>query len=595
VLLTSHALYCANQGRPVDVDGVSAILSSHVSRKRGAEIGRFGLGFKSVLGVSSRPMFLSRSGSFAFDADWTAARIASAVPGQDRYPVLRLARSIDPAEAARRDPLLAELMEWASTVVKLPLEAGAGTWLLEDLSGFPAEFTLFSDHVRELLLEHPPSQHRREIRVEKDDRDLVLRDGSSASQWRVFRGVHRPSEEARRNAGELANRDELPIAWAVPLEGRKERGQFWAFFPTEYQTTLAGILNAPWKTNEDRQNLLTGDFNHELLDACADLVAESIPELFDPQDPSRHLLVLPARDKVQWADERLAERLDQASRRMPILPDQTGRLRQPRDLRLCPQDVPREALELWAVAPSVDADWCHHSVVDRLRYARAERLVGGAATWTDWIRAIVPRPAVEDSTVALRVLAASLPSGLLRAHHAAELKSAPITLTTAGNLIAPNSDRLFIADDPSVGVEPGTHLVHPDLAADRVVAELLSNLGVRTISSEDQLPQLLAALKARRFDDWDRFWAAVRRADHGKRAGLHDGDVVSRLKVRTRAGSWHLLREVLLPGQIVGSDPDDATVTVDDEFHGPEYSTLRALSATAAPESEGSSRCRHPS
>ena len=65
--LTSDYLYCADNGRAIDEDGVKALMFSHLSPKRGtAEIGRFGLGFKSVLGVTNAPEFFSRSGSFPF-------------------------------------------------------------------------------------------------------------------------------------------------------------------------------------------------------------------------------------------------------------------------------------------------------------------------------------------------------------------------------------------------------------------------------------------------------------------------------------------------------------------------------------------------
>ena len=65
-MLTSDALYCANEGSPIDEDGINAVLMSNLSVKRSTEIGRFGLGFKSVLGITRRPLFLSRSGSFHF-------------------------------------------------------------------------------------------------------------------------------------------------------------------------------------------------------------------------------------------------------------------------------------------------------------------------------------------------------------------------------------------------------------------------------------------------------------------------------------------------------------------------------------------------
>src|ERR1022692_3119475 len=51
VALTSDYLYCANEGDAVSKSGIRSLLHAHISSKRGTEIGRFGLGFKSVLGV----------------------------------------------------------------------------------------------------------------------------------------------------------------------------------------------------------------------------------------------------------------------------------------------------------------------------------------------------------------------------------------------------------------------------------------------------------------------------------------------------------------------------------------------------------------
>ena len=62
IRLTENHLYCVDDGNPIDCDGVRALMFSHLSPKRGtSEIGRHGLGFKSVLGVSDSPEFFSRS------------------------------------------------------------------------------------------------------------------------------------------------------------------------------------------------------------------------------------------------------------------------------------------------------------------------------------------------------------------------------------------------------------------------------------------------------------------------------------------------------------------------------------------------------
>ena len=66
--LTERYLYCADNGEPFTTRGVEALLAASRSPKRGNEqIGQFGLGFKSVLRVTSRPEVISRTGSFRFD------------------------------------------------------------------------------------------------------------------------------------------------------------------------------------------------------------------------------------------------------------------------------------------------------------------------------------------------------------------------------------------------------------------------------------------------------------------------------------------------------------------------------------------------
>ena len=83
------------------------------------------------------------------------------------------------------------------------------------------------------------------------------------------------------------------------IDRLNDPGRFWAFFPTTTTSLLSGILNAPWKTNEDRQNLLTGVFNNELLHAAAALwLSRALPRLSTEDDPARHLDALPRRPEA---------------------------------------------------------------------------------------------------------------------------------------------------------------------------------------------------------------------------------------------------------------------------------------------------------
>ena len=70
VVLRNSRLYVANTGAPVTPEGVDALLSSHSSPKRGNQIGRFGLGFKSLLRLGGKiDLFTKDSGGIRFDSE----------------------------------------------------------------------------------------------------------------------------------------------------------------------------------------------------------------------------------------------------------------------------------------------------------------------------------------------------------------------------------------------------------------------------------------------------------------------------------------------------------------------------------------------
>ena len=102
--------------------------------------------------ISDHVAIFSRTASFAFDRAWSEATISSARMASPRYPMLRLARVVDPFSEAAEDPALVRLMSWASTVIRVSLKSGR-RGLADDLAGFPAAFLLFSPDTSEMHLE----------------------------------------------------------------------------------------------------------------------------------------------------------------------------------------------------------------------------------------------------------------------------------------------------------------------------------------------------------------------------------------------------------------------------------------------------------
>ena len=604
-------LYCADEGRAIDPDGVTALMFSHLSPKRGTtEIGRFGLGFKSVLGVTDAPEFFSRSGSFRFDRERAAGLIRRIAPGAKRYPVLRLPEAIDPWSAMEADPILHKLMGWAVNIVRLPLKPGAREVILRQFEEFPPEFLLFVGHVSQLVLQSEDGAVRK-IRLHREGGSLVLDDSGSKSHWRLESKVHRLSADARSDSRSLDDATEVPISWAAPIDRLNEPGLFWAFFPTITSSLLAGILNAPWKTNEDRQNLLPGVYNDELIDAAAAMVARALPRLSNSQDPACHLDALPRRYEAGDAEHsnRLRNQLHSNLRDSEVVPDQSGKLRRPAELSYAPGELtdPRQgaarALARWAAYDGRPLSWAHHRVLTRNRLAALRELLPNrgirgpqgqaqvpTATIAEWLEALVDNAetleeAVEASKAAIQI-AALMPETVRQGENLGQ-----IVLTSYQNWVAPDPSAVFLGEGRSFDA---TALVHPQLEADAETLTALKELGINPASAESASRSVAGKVledgqyRSRPPTDriWSGFWRLthdVEQKDAAQIIQSHRG-WRSALRVRTIGENWVSLHHALLPGPIVPADGTrDTDVAIDTRYHEADLPLLRRLGAVDTP------------
>ncbi|MFJ8963889.1 DEAD/DEAH box helicase [Lentzea sp. NPDC102401] len=631
VVLVANCLYVANDGEPITEEGARTILRMGVSQKRGGEIGRFGVGIKSVLAATATPQFFSTTGSFGFDAEWSAEQITEAINADRELrgerpvesvgdtPVLRMARELDEAAERAQDPVLDELLaSGAATVVRLPLLAGAADRLGDDITKFPSLFQLFSHQVRVLVFEDRRSLPvvRREITVEYRGVMHTIREArggekARSERHRVFTRLHEVSEASRQGAGEMHQRSEIEIAWAVPdytvlkdSEGHRvlsvphERGRFWSFFPTTYPTTLSGVLNAAWKTNEDRQNLLDGSpLNRELLTEAADLIVSSLPELVEPADPAAYLQLLPGRTKESpnWADEYLVEAIWRLAAERPSLPDQDGVLRVPEELRVHPEKVDRAALDMWAEYGGRPKNWLHRSAeASTLRRGKVNHVLAATDVEQEsvdaWLEALVEDGTASASAAAIRVAAhldeISFGERALEMV-AAEVRAARIVLTESGEFVAPTAGKVFRRTDDD-GLTDDLVYVDTSISDDPDMADALDRLGIREADAQGRFQSVLdQGFRDYDPDAWTRFWELLRSA-----GGVELVDVIrkklaatgARLRVRTKSGALRPLEDCFLPGPVVPADGSrDAAHVVDLDFHGDDLVVLRELDMTDVP------------
>ena len=608
IRLTENYLYCADDGEPIDCDGVRALMFSRLSPKREtSEIGRFGLGFKSVLGVTDAPEFFSRSGSFRFDRGRTRERIRQVVPDAERYPVLRLADPVNPSEHSREDDVLRQLMGWATNIVRLPLKSEAHSSLSRQIRGFPPEFLLFVEHVHKLTFNDDLSDVVRILELQKIDDEYLLCDGETTpSEWKLFKRTHRLSGDARADRRSLDDAEVVPISWAAPLDRLTNPGQFWAFFPTKTPSLVAGILNAPWKTNEDRQNLLSGLYNEELIESAAQMIAEELHNLATTTDPARHLDALPRGHKSGDSEhvELLRKELFLNLHGHEIIPDQDGKLCAASKISYPPKELTpekgmdMEPFRLWTACPNRPSNWLHHRALTRNRLATIDRLypprwpdqpstAAPRADMAEWLEALIgPKPenAIEASKAAIQTAALISPD--TRARFLGK-----IVLTVSGDLHVPDPSNLILPDESIDGEQsPSPELcVHPELAADSETREALEKLGLKPPSPESIFRLIAKSVLNNSGESerasYEKFWMQARKIERSKALEIiREQGSRRKLRVQTSLGNWHPLYSVLLPGEIVPDDGSrDDDVAVDTDFHEPDCELLHALGVRNAP------------
>ncbi|SCE22583.1 Type III restriction enzyme, res subunit [Streptomyces sp. DvalAA-14] len=635
VVLTDDFLYCANQGSPVTSEGAETILRMSVSRKRGGQIGRFGVGVKSVLSVSDAPQFFSRSGSFGFDRHWAYAEIVRAL-GVDGdldmdTPVLRMARPLDVEQERADDSVLDSLLRWAVTVVRLPLLPGAAERLGHDISGhrhrdgrrtdaFPSRFQLFSKHVGQvLLLDHrtmPPV--RRDIAIDSKGVHRTLREVTrgakpTVEEWKVYSVQHTPTVEGRESAGELHARPVLEISWAVPEYTVRNdglhtvpvgRGEFWAFFPTKYEVSLSGILNAPWKTNEDRQHLLDGNaFNLDLLRAAARLIVDTLPQLVPADDPAAYLPLLPGRSKemLNWADDYLLRQVWAMAAQRPSLPDQNGTLRIPDDLLVTPANLEKDWLRLWSEYPGRPDNWVHSSVDgadSALRRGKMNHILDAAGKKPEsvrtWLEALVSDGTPEASCHAIEILSSMVLKDVADRRRddspmTAEARRAKIVLTEDHGMVAPVAGEIFHRTSADT-LRDDMVYVDQRISERSEMARHLHTIGIRVADAQGRFEGVLD----QGFDHydsqaWTNFWVLLRSAGGNAQVERIRQKVQSPLeaiRVRTLSGRFRPMRDCLLPGPVVPGDGSrDASIAVDLDFHSSDQPIFRDLGLHARPTS----------
>ncbi len=570
VTLFDESLEVANTGAPLDEDGVDALLNARSSPKRGDQIGRFGIGFKSLLKFGGCIDIVSRSIGLRFEPDACRARIRRHLdlPDDARAPGMRLAEVLDPdASSSPLSP--AGQYEWAQTVVSATIPDPAVSRRVEnEIQEFPGAFLLFlpADIEIEFVIE---GKDIRRVAKRVEDGVSVVYDGNTETRWKVFAKRATVNDaEALSEATHVHRRDEVPLTWAVPLGGREQAGRFWAFFPTETRNLTTGILNAPWKLNSDRTHLIRGAWNNALMVSAAELVAESLPAIVTAEDYGAPLSAFPrqpdSQDEIAVPFARALWDRILKSRSVSVA---DCRMRKPVDVkRHFIED--RKLCSRWSklAESATRAKYLHpdcYRYQNRLSrinalYDEAERrnmTVPLKVSVEEWLEPLGSLH-TERAKQVLRFVGDLLTNA--RDHNIWSLPQVPLIPSANGALVPPS--RAIIAT--GMKAPPGFVAVADEIVCDSKCKKILvDHLEVREFSPESWLSLLEEALEtAENSSDgqnWDDFWRSLGAAPKDVVRSFIDESLVKnnqRLKFRARSGSWAKRGTLVVVDEDVGVD-----------------------------------------
>ena len=572
IRLSPDRLEAANTGAALDEGGIVALLNARSSPKRGNQIGRFGVGFKSLLKLGGLVDLTSRSVGLRFDPEACRNRIRAhlGLASDARAPGMRLAKVLDPS--ADESPLSERgKWSWATTVVSAEIsDRSAFDRLRKEIADFPAEFLLFlpSDILLELEVE---GDEPRRITKRFEDGVAIVSDGTNEARWKVFETeVRVQSPEARSDATHIQARDQVPLAWAVPVGGREQAGRFWAFFPTETHSRTTGILNAPWKLNSDRTNLIRGPWNEAIMQAAADLIGSSLTALPTPEDQGAAVSAFPRQPERQ--DEIAVPLIKALWDRIvasEVLPNVDGQFSSPSELRRHFVED-HEVCKRWEIHASASARQTYMHPDCYSSEARVSRLNALVAEAKRREMTVLPKSSAEtwfDCMATTNIASAkqvlAFVGDLLKRRFDYKLYSIPsahLILTAEGSLASP-SEAIIVSGAPAPA---GFLAVAEEIVSDPLCREILiDQMDVKVLESDSWAEVLEASLDTAEDldgpEDWGNFWHNIATApSEAKQTYVEEVDL-ARLKFCSVSGKW-MSRSLLVVADQASGIPDDHAI-----------------------------------
>ncbi len=262
--LDDSSLRVGHYGIPFEEEDVRGICGIDESSKRINEIGRFGIGFKSVYSLTDRPQIHSGTESFAIE---------------------EYVRPIAAPDIARDADETAVLIPFRPSARSAYHEIHAG------LRRIGAAGLLFLSQIEEIIWRAESGatgQYLREsTHIDVNVRQVTIigeQDGQSVTdeEWLVFSWEMTANDGSPLRPVEIAFRQSEDRETGARRIDRVEQSPLVVFFPTAVETHLGFLVQGPYRTTPSRDNIPRDDeWNKTLVQHTAALLRRSLCWLRD--------------------------------------------------------------------------------------------------------------------------------------------------------------------------------------------------------------------------------------------------------------------------------------------------------------------------
>lgn len=256
LLLEANRLVFSHYGLPFNEADVRSICAVFESTKTANQIGKFGIGFKSVYDFTTEPEIYSGGEAFRIVTFFHPESVAPKVDlAKDETRFILPFRSDKPGgiEAIRKQ-------------------------ILEGLENLKSDALLFLKHIEELEWKTVDGQSGRLTRKIRNfekgfAKDVSLSGSGGSTRWRVFQ---KPVSHDGNKVGFV----EIAFKLEMTKKGYRVKkivsSKLSAFFPTNYDTQLGFVVQGPFATTPSRESIYHNEWNLKLAEEIGELIVETL-------------------------------------------------------------------------------------------------------------------------------------------------------------------------------------------------------------------------------------------------------------------------------------------------------------------------------